>query len=65
MRNDGNVFHDVTAEAGIFSSEIGFGNGLAIADINHDNLPDIYIAMTFGKETTCTSTRVTENSPKN
>ena len=47
MRNDGNVFHDVTAEAGIFSSEIGFGNGLAIADINHDNLPDIYIANDF------------------
>jgi enediyne biosynthesis protein E4 len=47
MRNDGNVFHDVTAEAGIFSSELGFGNGLAIADINHDNLPDIYIANDF------------------
>lgn len=47
MRNDGNVFTDVTREAGIYSSEIGFGNGLAITDINHDNLPDIYIANDF------------------
>ena len=47
MRNDGNTFHDVTAEAGIFSSEIGFGNGIGVADINHDNLPDIYIANDF------------------
>jgi hypothetical protein len=47
MRNDGTVFHDVTAEAGIFSSKIGFGNGIGIADLNHDNLPDIYIANDF------------------
>jgi len=47
MRNDGNVFTDVTREAGIYSSEIGFGNGIGIADINHDNLPDIYIANDF------------------
>lgn len=47
MRNDGNVFHDVTAESGIYSSKTGFGNGIAIADINHDNLPDIYIANDF------------------
>jgi hypothetical protein len=47
MRNDGNVFHDVTTEAGIFSSEIGFGNGIAVADLNHDFLPDIYIANDF------------------
>ena len=47
MRNDGGVFTDVTIEAGIFSSNIGFGNGVAIADINHDNLPDIYISNDF------------------
>jgi hypothetical protein len=47
MRNDGNIFHDATAEAGIFSSEIGFGNGIAVADLNHDFLPDIYIANDF------------------
>ncbi len=47
MRNDGGTFTDVTREAGIFSSEIGFGNGIAVTDINHDNLPDIYIANDF------------------
>jgi hypothetical protein len=47
MRNDGNIFHDVTAEAGIFSSEIGFGNGIAVGDLNNDFLPDIYIANDF------------------
>jgi hypothetical protein len=47
MRNDGGIFRDVTTEAGIYSSEIGFGNGVAIADLNHDNLPDIYIANDF------------------
>ena len=47
MRNDDGIFTDVTKEAGIFSSEIGFGNGIAIADLNHDNLPDIYIANDF------------------
>jgi hypothetical protein len=47
MRNDGGIFHDVTEEAGIFSSDIGFGNGIGIADLNNDNLPDIYVANDF------------------
>jgi len=47
MRNDDGKFTDVTKEAGIFSSNIGFGNGVSIADINHDNLPDIYISNDF------------------
>jgi enediyne biosynthesis protein E4 len=47
MRNDSVIFRDVTTEASIFSSVIGFGNGIAIADLNNDNLPDIYIANDF------------------
>jgi hypothetical protein len=47
MRNDGGIFHDATTEAGIFSSEIGFGNGVSVGDLNNDNLPDIYIANDF------------------
>jgi enediyne biosynthesis protein E4 len=47
MRNDGGIFTDVTKESGIYSSSVGFGNGVAIADINHDNLPDIYISNDF------------------
>jgi hypothetical protein len=52
MQNDtdqkGNiVFKDVTAEAGIYASSIGFGLGVATGDINGDNLPDLYISNDF------------------
>jgi len=47
MRNDGGVFRDVTREAGIYSSEIGFGLGVAVSDLNNDHLPDIYISNDF------------------
>lgn len=47
MRNDGNVFTDVTQAAGIYSSAIGFGLGIATGDLNNDNLPDIYISNDF------------------
>src|SRR6188768_1316582 len=44
MRNDGNIFTDVTTQAGIYSSNIGFGLGVAVSDLNGDNLPDLYIS---------------------
>jgi len=47
MRNDGNIFTDVTTEAGIYSSVIGFGLGVAVGDLNNDNLPDLYISNDF------------------
>ncbi len=47
LRNDNGVFVDVTLEAGIYSSEIGFGLSATIGDINNDNWPDIYIANDF------------------
>ncbi|OEK06890.1 VCBS repeat-containing protein [Roseivirga misakiensis] len=40
-------FKDVTEEAGIYSSIIGFGLGIAISDINNDNWPDIYVSNDF------------------
>ena len=47
MRNDSGVFTDVTREAGIFSSNIGFGLGLGVSDLNGDSYPDIYISNDF------------------
>lgn len=47
MRNDGDTFTDVTLAAGIYSSEIGFGLGVATGDLNGDLLPDLYISNDF------------------
>ncbi|GJM29795.1 MAG: hypothetical protein DHS20C17_24300 [Cyclobacteriaceae bacterium] len=47
MRNDNGVFIDVTKDAGIYSSDIGFGLGVSISDLNGDQLPDIYISNDF------------------
>ena len=46
-RNDGGHFTDVSAKAGIFGSEVGFGLGLVVADLNRDGWPDIYISNDF------------------
>ena len=47
FRNDDGRFIDVTKEAGIFSSLIGFGLGVTVGDINGDHLPDMYISNDF------------------
>ncbi len=46
-RNDGERFTDITLEAGIYSSEIGFGLGASIGDLNQDGYPDIYVSNDF------------------
>ena len=40
-------FTDVTTQAGIYSSKIGFGLGVTIADINKDGWQDIYVSNDF------------------
>ena len=40
-------FTDVSKEAGIFQSNLGYGLGLGIADINNDGWEDIYIGNDF------------------
>jgi len=40
-------FHDVTTQAGIYNSQIGYGLGVNISDINNDGYPDIYIDNDF------------------
>ncbi|MFY0689733.1 MAG: VCBS repeat-containing protein [Cyclobacteriaceae bacterium] len=47
MRNDGERFTAVTKEAGILNSQIGFGLGVAVGDINKDMLPDIFVSNDF------------------
>ncbi|MEO8193699.1 MAG: VCBS repeat-containing protein [Gemmatimonadales bacterium] len=46
-RNDGGRFRDVSAEAGIYGSEIAFGLGVAVGDVNGDGWPDIYVSNDF------------------
>lgn len=46
-RNDNGRFTDVTKLSGINSSAIGYGLGIAVADINMDGWPDIYIGNDF------------------
>ena len=43
----GTHFEDVSEEAGIYGSLIGFGLGITIGDVNEDNWPDIYISNDF------------------
>ncbi|AMR32011.1 hypothetical protein A0256_11570 [Mucilaginibacter sp. PAMC 26640] len=46
-RNDSGHFTNVTKTAGIFSSDIGFGLGVSVADVNNDGYPDIYVSNDF------------------
>lgn len=45
--NGKRVFIEVTKEVGIFSSQIGYGLGINVSDINNDGFPDIYISNDF------------------
>lgn len=40
-------FVEVTKQAGIYSSKIGFGLDIAVSDINNDGWPDMYISNDF------------------
>lgn len=46
-RNDGDHFTDVTKQAGIISSALGYGLGVAVGDFNNDGWPDIYVSNDF------------------
>jgi hypothetical protein len=41
------IFHDVTNQAGIYNSQIGYGLGINICDINNDGWPDILVDNDF------------------
>ncbi|MDJ1495389.1 VCBS repeat-containing protein [Cytophagaceae bacterium DM2B3-1] len=47
FRNDGERFTDVSEQAGVYGSLIGFGLGITVGDVNNDNWLDIYISNDF------------------
>ena len=47
MRNDNGRFTDVSEEANIYGSLIGFGLGVTVGDVNGDYWPDIYVSNDF------------------
>ncbi|MEO5682952.1 MAG: VCBS repeat-containing protein [Chitinophagaceae bacterium] len=46
-RNDGGRFADVSEQANIYGSEIGFGLGVAVSDLNNDGWDDMYVCNDF------------------
>jgi hypothetical protein len=46
-KNEDSRYVDVTSAAGIYSSDIGFGLGVSVADVNGDGYADIYVSNDF------------------
>lgn len=41
------TYQDVTQEAGIYNSDIGFGLGVSASDLNNDGWPDLFVSNDF------------------
>lgn len=46
-RNDDGIYQDITSEAGINSSPLGYGLGVASGDLNQDGWPDLYVTNDY------------------
>ena len=47
LKNDDGKFIDFSSEAGIYTSNIGFGLGITLSDFNEDSWPDLFISNDF------------------
>ncbi len=47
LRNENGIYVDVSQQAGIYSSKIGFGLGVTIGDINNDDWADMFVSNDF------------------
>jgi hypothetical protein len=47
LENRDGKFVDVTRQAGVYSSSIGYGLGITLADFNWDGWPDIFLSNDF------------------
>jgi len=47
LRNDNGKYVDISEQAGIYGSKIGYGLGVSVSDLDGDNWQDIYISNDF------------------
>ncbi|MDC7994254.1 VCBS repeat-containing protein [Altibacter sp. HG106] len=50
LQNNDGRFTDVSAQAGIFGGDNGYGLGLSVSDFNQDGYPDIYVGNDFHED---------------
>lgn len=50
LRNDGEIFTDISEYAGIFGGANGYGLGVATQDFNNDGFVDIYVSNDFHED---------------
>ncbi len=53
LKNTNGHFQDVSQQAGIYSSDIGFGLGVTVGDINQDGWDDLYVSNDYFEKDYC------------
>jgi hypothetical protein len=49
FENRDHKFYSITKSAGIYSSQLGYGLGVGVSDLNNDGWPDLYISNDFSE----------------
>jgi hypothetical protein len=49
LKNENNIFRDVSAEAGIVNNVLSFGLGINVSDFNQDGWLDVYISNDYNE----------------